>query len=242
MVKNLAIFDIDGTLTQTTHVDDTCFVQSFIDELGIHDLDTDWSRYPTVCDSGITQHIFRTHFDRMPSATERVRLQHRFVSLLEQAYEREPHLFVEVPGAGAAIHELRQHPDWAVAIATGGWQASALFKLGKARIAVEGIPAAFADHGVTREVIVAAALVMARHTYQQHQFARIVCIGDGVWDVRTARQLNLEFIGVASGERETVLRAEGARAIIRDFSDFDQFRHMLEELDYGKSVVCSSAK
>jgi phosphoglycolate phosphatase-like HAD superfamily hydrolase len=242
MVKNLVLFDIDGTLTQTTHVDDLCFVQSFVDELGIHDLDTDWSRYPTVCDSGITQHIFRTHLGRMPSATELARLQRRFVSLLEHTYEREPHLFVAVPGAGAAVHNLRQHPDWAVAIATGGWQTSAMFKLSKAAIAVDGIPAAFADHGVTREVIVAAALVMARHTYQQQRFARLVYIGDGVWDVRTARQLNLEFIGVASGECEAVLRAEGARAIIQDFTNFDQFRHVLEELDYGKSVVRSSAK
>lgn len=242
MVKNLALFDIDGTLTKTTHVDDVCFVQSFIDELGIHDLDTDWSRYPTVCDSGITQHIFRTRFGRLPSAPELARLQRRFVSLLEQASERDPHLFVEVPGAGTAVHKLRQHPDWAVAIATGGWQTSAMFKLNKAGIAVDGLPAAFADHGITREVIVAAALMMARHTYQQRQFARVVYIGDGVWDVRTARHLNLDFVGVASRDREAVLRAEGARAIIQDFSDFDRFRHMLEELDYGKSVVCSSAK
>jgi len=241
-MKNLVIFDIDGTLTQTNHVDDACFVQSFVDELGIRDLDTDWSRYPTVCDSGITQHIFRTRFGRMPSAPELARLQRRFVALLAQAYDREPQLFVEVPGAGVAVHKLRQHPDWAVAIATGGWQTSAGFKLSKARIAVDGLPAAFADHGITREVILAAAVVMARHTYQQQQFARIVYIGDGVWDVRTARHLNLDFIGVASGEREAVLRAEGARAIIQDFSDFDRFRHVLEELDYGKSVVRSSAK
>ena len=241
-MKNLVIFDIDGTLTKTTHVDDGCFVQSFVDELGIRDLDTDWSRYPTVCDSGITQHIFRTHLGRLPSATELTRLQRRFVSLLEQSYERDPHLFVEVPGAGAAVHNLRQQAGWAVAIATGGWQMSALFKLNKAGIAVDGLPAAFADHGVTREVILATVLVMARHTYQQQQFARVVYIGDGVWDVRTARQLNLDFVGVASGDREAVLRAEGARAIIQDFSDIDQFRHVLEELDYGKSVVCSSAK
>ncbi len=133
-------------------------------------------------------------------------------------------------------------PDWAVAITTGGWQASALFKLDKAGIAVAGIRAAFADHGVTREIIVAAALVMARQTYQQQQFARIVYVGDGVRDARTAQQLNLEFIGVASSECQAVLRAEGARAIIQDFSDFDQFRHALEELDYGKSMVRSSAK
>jgi phosphoglycolate phosphatase-like HAD superfamily hydrolase len=241
-MKNLAIFDIDGTLTKTTQIDDRCFVQSFADELGITDLDTNWSRYPSVCDSGITQHIFRRHFGRMPSAREIARLQHRFVALLEQAYEREPQFFVEMPGAGATLDKIRQQPDWKVAIATGGWQASALFKLDKAGIVVDGFPAAFADHGVTREVILAAALVMARQTYQQQQFSRIVYIGDGVWDVRTARHLNLDFVGVASGEREAALRAEGARAIIQDFTNFDHFRQTLEEIAYGKSVVRSSAK
>ncbi len=241
-MKKLVIFDIDGTLTKTTQVDDQCFVQSFVDELGIADLDTNWARYPTVCDSGITQHIFRTHLGRMPSAMELARLQRRFVALLEHAYEHEPQLFVEVPGAGAVIKNLRQHADWAVAIASGGWQASAVFKLSKAGIAVDGLPAAFADHGITREVILATALVMARHTYQQQHFSRIAYIGDGVWDVRTARHLNLDFVGVASGNHEAVLRAEGARAIIQGFTDFDRFRHMLEELDYGKSVVRSSAK
>lgn len=79
-------------------------------------MDANWTRYPSACDSGITQHIFRTHLDRLPSAKERARLQRRFVALLEHAYDREPHLFVEVPGAGAAIRNLRQHPDWAVAL------------------------------------------------------------------------------------------------------------------------------
>jgi phosphoglycolate phosphatase-like HAD superfamily hydrolase len=241
-MKSLAIFDIDGTLTKTTQVDDQCFVQSFVDELGITDLDTDWSHYPTVCDSGITQHIFRTHLGRVPSATEIARLQRRFVSLLEHAYEREPRLFVEVPGAGMALQSLRQQPDWAVAIASGGWQASALFKLGKAGIAVNGLPAAFADHGVTREVILAAVLMMARHTYRQRHFAHVVYVGDGVWDVRTARQLSLDFVGVASEDRGAALRAEGARAIIQDFTDFDQFRQTLEELAYGIRVVRSPAE
>jgi len=43
---HLVMFDIDGTLTQTTKVDEECFVRSFKDVFGFADIDTDWSHYP----------------------------------------------------------------------------------------------------------------------------------------------------------------------------------------------------
>lgn len=237
---HLVIFDIDGTLTQTTYVDDLCFVQAFVDELGITDFNADWSRYPTVCDSGITQHLFQERFQRNPRFDETLRLQRRFVALLEEAYQREPQHFSAVPGAVTMVQTLKQDPEYKVAIATGGWQLSALLKLDKAQIDIAGLPAAFADHGITREVILAAAMVMARGIYKQSQFSHVTYVGDGVWDVRTAQKLGLGFIGVAQGDKETALRAEGATDIIQDFTDYDHFREVLEELRYGKSVVCSS--
>lgn len=230
---HLVIFDIDGTLTQTTHVDDQCFVQAFADELGLTGINPDWSRYPAVCDSGITQHIFREYLQREPHFTEVTRLQRRFAVLLEEAYRQEPGRFVETPGAAQTIHALRHDSDCAVAIATGGWQLSALLKLEKAQIDIAGLPAAFADHGITREAILAAAMVMARGKYRQPQFTQVTYVGDGVWDVRSARQLGIRFIGVAHGEKETALRAAGATAIIQDFTDFVHFREALEELRYG---------
>jgi phosphoglycolate phosphatase-like HAD superfamily hydrolase len=237
---HLVIFDIDGTLTQTNRVDDWCFVQAFVDELGMTDIDSDWSRYPTVCDSGITKHLFQEYFQRNPRFDETLRLQKRFVALLEEAYQQQPQHFSAVPGAVTMLHALRQEPEYKIAIATGGWQLSALLKLAKAQLDITGLPAAFADHGLTREVILAAAMAMARGIYQQRQFSQVTYVGDGVWDVRTAQKLGIGFIGVAQGDKETALRAEGATDIIQDFTDYDRFREVLEELRYGKSVVCSS--
>ena len=230
---HLVIFDIDGTLTQTTNVDDQCFVQAFVDELGLKGINSDWSRYPAVCDSGITQNIFRQYLGREPHFAEVTRLQRRFVVLLEEAYRQEPGRFVGTPGAAQTIRALRHDADYGVAIATGGWQLSALLKLEKAQIDIAGLPAAFADHGVTREAILAAAMVMARTKYRQPQFTQVTYIGDGIWDVQSAKQLGIGFIGVAHGEKETALRAAGATAIIQDFTDYDRFREVLEELRYG---------
>lgn len=230
---HLVIFDIDGTLTQTTHVDDECFVQAFTDELGLTGINSDWSRYPAVCDSGITQHIFRQYLRREPHFSEVTRLQRRFAVLLEEAYRQEPNRFVEMPGAAQTLRTLRNDTDYVVAIATGGWQMSALLKLEKAQIDIAGLPAAFADHGLTREVILAVAMMMARAKYRQLQFSQVAYVGDGVWDVRSARQLGIGFIGVAQGDKETVLRAAGATAIIQDFTNYDRFKEVLEELRYG---------
>lgn len=141
---NLAIFDIDGTLTRTNQVDDRCFVQAFADELGLMELHTDWSCYPTIYDLGLVRHIFLERVRRLPTVDEIARLQQRFVMLLEKAYDQTPQLFVEVPGAGEALKKLRQEPDWYVTIATDGWQLSALFKLQKAQLDITKIPAAFA--------------------------------------------------------------------------------------------------
>jgi phosphoglycolate phosphatase-like HAD superfamily hydrolase len=50
-------------------------------------------------------------------------------------------------------------------------------------------------------------------------FERIVSIGDAVWDVRAARELQWPFIGVATGNAATILRHHGATTILTDFSD-----------------------
>jgi len=47
----------------------------------------------------------------------------------------------------------------------------------------------------------------------------VVYVGDGVWDARTSRELGIGFVGVrVRGDFEN-LKAEGATALIRDYSD-----------------------
>lgn len=64
----LVIFDIDGTLTRTSGVDDACFIPTLAEFFGTTDFDTDWSRYPHVTDSGILDRLSRRFRGRGPSA------------------------------------------------------------------------------------------------------------------------------------------------------------------------------
>jgi phosphoglycolate phosphatase-like HAD superfamily hydrolase len=231
---NLAIFDIDGTLTNTNSVDEDCFVKAFAEAHSIDDIVTDWAAYPHTTDSGITQHIFQEKFGRSPEETELSKLTNCFVSLLSECYGSDSASFAEIPGAAAALKMLKQDSDWAIAIATGCWRASALLKLKAANIDAEGIPAAYAEDGLSREDILKAAVSQSLLQYGVSSFERIVSIGDGLWDVRTAGRLGFAFLGVGTGERETRLRHAGASHVIEDFLDHDRFLESLMEAEIPK--------
>lgn len=226
----LAIFDIDGTLTRTNEVDDCCFVQAFAEEFQIEGINTNWAEYGHTTDSGITLQIFQEHLGRIPQDRELVRLVRRFVELLQENYQATPTLFEEIPGAGVMLQQLAQTPDWAIALATGGWRASAWMKLQSAGLLnIEGLPIASADQGISREDIVKTVILKAQALYNQPNFEKIVCIGDGIWDVMTAAQLRLAFVGVGSCQQAMqALRDAQVKQIVADFTDFDDFYQALQ--------------
>ena len=117
---NLAVFDIDGTLTQSVAVDETCFVQAFRDVLGIEGINTNWLDYNFQTDSGLALEICRKHLGRDPGGAEIRRLQSRFIQLLCASVEGTGQGMREVIGASALLRRLGSDPGWRVATATGG--------------------------------------------------------------------------------------------------------------------------
>ncbi len=231
----LAIFDIDGTLTKTNDVDSQCFVKAFAEEFGIKDINTNWASYGHTTDSGITLQIFQECFGRVPEASELFKVQRRFVELLQEQYRADSTLFAEIPGAAVMLRKLAdESQDWAIALATGGWRASACVKLDSAGLDVAGLPIAFADDGISREDIVNTSVSRAKEVYSQPDFEKIVCIGDGIWDVLTAMQLQQAFVGVACGKQKTILQDAGVKQIIEDFVDFDGFLKALNNASIPK--------
>ncbi|MGH9769605.1 MAG: HAD family hydrolase, partial [Blastocatellia bacterium] len=184
-----------------------------------------------VSDSGVTQHLFQYYFGRDPRDHESSAIRQRLVDLLEEHHRVDQSYFAEIPGAARTFNRLVQDRDWAKAIATGCWQPSAEMKLRAASINYEGVPGGFAEDGVARESIVGAAISRSRVSYRRENFDRMVSVGDGVWDVRTAARLGLAFVGVGSGARAEMLREAGARHVIPDFEDADRFFECLEEAE-----------
>jgi phosphoglycolate phosphatase-like HAD superfamily hydrolase len=227
----LAIFDIDGTLTNTNKVDDECFVEAFAKVLGIADIDTDWAAYPHTTDEGITLHVFREKLGCSPEETELAQFKRSFVNMMSEQYRVDSSGFAAVDGAAVALSKLKQDSDWAVAIATGCWRDSASLKLRAAGLDTGGIPAAYAEDALSREDILRAALARALEHYEVSGFEKVVSIGDGVWDVRTAGNLGFAFLGIGLGEAAAKLRQAGAKQVIADFSDYEQLIKILVEAE-----------
>ncbi len=224
----LAIFDVDGTLVQSYELDGECFVAAFHDVFGIADVDTDWARYDHVTDPGIAAQIIHERQGREPSAGELDRLQSAFRIRLAEAASRDG-AYAPLPGAAGLLAALRARTDWAMALATGGWREAARYKIGRSGLGLDDLPAAFGEDGPSRQAIVHTAIARAREQAGVDDFARIVCIGDGVWDVRTATSLGLPCIGVGTGGGAERLAAAGASRVVPDFTDLEAIFNALED-------------
>lgn len=232
----LAMFDLDGTLTRTTGVDDACFVRAMREVLGLSGFGTDWAEYPHATDEGLTQDVCRLErrlggLGRAPTEGEAASVRRRFIELVGAAAAEEPGRFGAVEGAERMLGALNSGATdgWTAAIATGAWRESAVIKMRAAGMSdvLEGeraIPAAFAGRtsegaAAAREEIVGLAVERAAARAGVARFERIVCVGDGVWDLRTARRLGHGFVGVGQGRARERLLGEGAGIVLRDFAD-----------------------
>ena len=221
----LVMFDIDGTLTQSSDLDDSSFIQALDDVFGFKVVSNDWGTYTHVTDSYILEDIYRLHRGKPPAPEEVDRFRNRFVELLSEG--ALAHGGVQpVRGAPEILSRLISSPDRAVAYAGGAWRASAIFKLRSAGLPVENIPNAFADDDRSREGICKIAHGRAE---QHHQciFREIVYVGDGVWDVHCAQRLKYSFIGIGQGDRAGRLIAEGAKHVLPDYEDVAGFLALL---------------
>jgi phosphoglycolate phosphatase-like HAD superfamily hydrolase len=225
----LIVFDLDGTLTGTSAVDESCFVQAFADTLNIHDLSTNWLDYEHATDTAVARQAFSKQFGRDPEATEISPVVTRFMELLTRHHALDSTLFAEVAGASSFLNELRRNPEWCIALATGGWKRSAEFKIESAGLALKDVPAAFAEDGPSREAIIRTAIARASAWYRHREFERIISVGDAVWDVRTAKKLKLPFLGIADEPRATLLRAHGAGHVVGHFLEHAQCLRYLDD-------------
>ncbi len=226
-MTKLAVFDVDGTLLHSNAADEACFVRAFAEALGIAAIDTNWLAYRHTTDSGITEQVFRERLGRAPRADEVARLQDRFVALLGAELARRPEGAAPVAGAAAMLAALPD--DWAPAIATGGWRATARLKLATAGLDVAGIPSAFAEDGPSRARIVATAWQRARERNGVAAFDRVVCVGDGAWDARAAAELGLPLVGVAACSDDGALYSEGVSHVVDGYADLAGFAVALEQ-------------
>jgi phosphoglycolate phosphatase-like HAD superfamily hydrolase len=216
-MQRLAVFDVDGTLTDTNAVDDECYLDAVSDVLGFARETLDWTDAPHITDSGILRWLVDQRSALINSDRESAVIS-RFVELLEQQLSTTPSRFSPIRGA-ATVRSALERRGWHVALATGGWESSARLKLKAIGFDLDGIVMASASDALSRTDIVQCAL--RRATERFGAFERVVNVGDAVWDVRTSAIVGWPLVGVATGARADKLRASGASIVLADLSDIE---------------------
>lgn len=210
----LAVFDIDGTLTDTVAVDVECYEAAILEEWGVR-IPDEWPTFVEVTDSAILVTACEQQGLPTPDLAAERRIAANVGARLEAELRRNPHRFQSIPGAPAIFDVLRGE-GWSVAMATGAWRPSALVKLQGAGIPQTGVPLATSTEHPARQDIIARAVKAAGR--RAASLEPVVYFGDGVWDGRAATSLGYHFIGVGLG-REEALREAGAQLVIPDFDE-----------------------
>ena len=183
------IFDIDGTLIESMSVDTELYFSAIREVLGQVRIRDKLSEYRHVTDSGILAQLLDDNGFSPDHETLR-QVRSVFVRGIGEYIETEGP-FTAIEGAVQFFENVRNRSDCHVAIATGGWRASALLKLESSGFPVDGVPLATSDDSASRVEIMRSALDQAGD-----DISTVTYFGDAEWDRRACNDLGWEFVAV----------------------------------------------
>ncbi len=210
--KNLIVFDIDGTITDSVKVHQKAFYKMLI-EIGVSKIDIEFNSFMHHTDSYIAKEIYENDQDLTFSQQKLT----EFENGLNEKIKLEN--FNEVAGAKKLIEKLEKENDFGICYATGSLRKPAEYKLKSIGINFKDIQLVASNNILERENIVKEAILNAKIHYKVKKFDRIICVGDGLWDLLTAKNLNVEFIGIGLKNKE-ILIENGAKIVLENLIDF----------------------
>jgi hypothetical protein len=180
------MFDIDGTLIESYDFDSECFTEAVKDVTGL-DIDTDWTRYKHVTDTGILNEFFKENSIKNESIIT-ANIKSTFLTKIQARLEKQS--ISEIPGALAFIAKLQTLDDVVISFATGGWYESAILKLQSAGMDVSNIPIASSnDHHSRIEIMKISEKRVMKESYLSFTY-----FGDGSWDLNACEELGVSFV------------------------------------------------
>lgn len=183
------IFDIDGTLLHSAAADDLIYRSAVEFVLGPVSFRKSLHDYDVVTDSGILQQILTDNPDKIgDDVFDAVK---REFLLRTELHITSTGPFNEISGARDMLGRLAASHGHKVAIATGGWRATAELKLRTAGFNLAGIPLATSDDAAERTDIMEIALAGLGK-----QVDAVTYFGDGEWDRAACHRLGWSFVPV----------------------------------------------
>lgn len=215
MIKqNLIVFDIDDTLTKSETQHQTAYVNTMMD-FGMTEINQDWKSYKNVTDSFILkevyEHNFQKEFDLTIIPDFEIKMTNEMLTMQKTN---------AIHGAKEIVQFFLHETDYAVCFATGSFRKPALVKLNHAQIDVIPDLLEASNEIYTREDIVKSAMEKAKKYFKVEEFHHVISVGDGIWDLRTAKNLGIHFLGIRN-KNLTDFNKEGIKSHITDWTDFD---------------------
>lgn len=224
---NLVLFDVDGTLLDTSAEDDRIFREALAENLPPDAQPPTigpWHTFSEVTQPALAAAVFSRACGRRARDAEIMGVRQAVIRKWTAAVASGAAPVRVFPGARELFTAARQRPRTLVALATGVWEPAARLKLSAAGFTLEGTVLATADDSDTRQGIFNTASMLAASARGIPGFTATIVVGDGVWDAHAARTIGAAFVGIArDAETEARLRVAGATAIVPGFDSPDTF-------------------
>ena len=212
---HMIAFDLDGTLADSEAFAGELYVQAVQTALGI-EIEADWSGYRHRTDSGILDEIIDRSELNADRSSIHLAVKKAMTDLVANYVAARDSRIPEIPGASAFVRQLIRHPSVRVAVATGGWEETALIKLSAIGIDPQQMPIATSSDAVSKADIMRIA---ERRALPSGGVTRRTYFGDSPYDKEVSRTLRYNFIAI------------GDRVQHRPrYSDFRETESLLEEL------------
>ena len=199
----LIIFDVDGTLIGGEAFDWRCFNDAFASASGITIGPNDWMELEEVTARSLVHHVLSDHPLKRIQQLE-TRIARAFLKNLQAADTQNQSVFQTTRGTSELLEFLQSDSRFDIAIATGDWIDSISFKLESAGITIAHFPHATASDARKRADIIRLAAQRANRPLSES-----IYVGDGPWDLKACRELDIPFIG--TGSRVAELAQAGAQ-------------------------------
>jgi len=217
MIKqNLVVFDIDGTITDSVQIHQEAFIKALL-KLGVPQHQPDDQPQLNTFKHHTDSYIARTIFETYTDLTFDQKLLKKFEVELHRDLLK--HQISEIKGAIKFIQYLQHETNFGICFATGSLLQPAIHKLNAIGLPFDENLLVAANNIWDRESIINQAIDQSKLHHGQNDFKRIISIGDGLWDLKAAQNLGLEFIGIGAQNKIDFLENE-VRYIADDFSEF----------------------
>ena len=218
-MRRLVVCDIDGTLIELSAAELDVFFGTFERAFGIPPVKRDWASYVATNDYAIIRTVLHEHLGRHATAADVATFRDAYLRGLADGFASGALGSALVPGVAALLRALAARDGVALTLATANMRDGAQLRLEAAGLWSHFAGGSFAEHGLHKPAILAAALRDTAARWGGAVKPEVVYLGDSPADAVAAQAVGVAFVGIATRpERRDKLLAAGAGTVLDDYT------------------------